>query len=200
MLDRNYHRTEEVEEMRFGAILTEVGYNTAYSLKAYGNLIKHPVTIICNPGSPEEAIKINSALKTLCLKINKNTGQFYGLLIEGLHRRMIFRKLSQVYAPLNEELKVNKEFIIVMIKNKLMSMENLQELSGDPIKISHYIIHNINNYRRLKTFLYICQNWIRDRNLIEELEEIVFEIELFQCSEIKEKIKEDRQKKLCKIY
>ena len=74
-LDSNYHRTEEVEEMRFGAILTEVGYSTAYSLKAYSDLIKHPVTIICNPGSPKEAIKINSALKTLCLKINKNTGQ-----------------------------------------------------------------------------------------------------------------------------
>ena len=79
-------------------------------------------------------------------------------------------------------------------------MEHLQELSiGDDqqsVRISHYIIQSINSYKKLKRFLYICQHWIRDTYLVEELEEIVYKIELWQCQKINEKI----QRKHCVKY
>ena len=58
---------------------------------------------------------------------------FYRLMSEGLHRRTMFHKLSQIYGPLIEEVKVNKDFIIMLINNKLIDMGHLQELtaSGD---------------------------------------------------------------------
>ena len=194
-LDKNFHRTEELQEMRFGAVLTQVGYSTAYSLKAQSDLIKHLVHLICNPGSPEKAININSALKCLCLKINKNADRFYELIREAMHRRMMFQKLSQIYGPLNEEVKqVNQEFLNMMINSNLISMD--QELSG----IANFLVHNINDYQRLKQFLFIVENSVRNLNLIEELKEIVYEIEIYQCGKINDRINEDIEKKLCLLY
>ena len=36
--------------------------------------------------------------------------------------------------------------------------------------------------------------------MIEELQEIVYEIELWQCQKINEKITEDLQKTICELY
>ena len=156
MLDKNFHRTEELQEMRFGAVLTQVGYSTAYNLKAQSDIIKHLVHLICNPGSPEKAININSALKCLCLKINKNADSFYELISEAMHRRMMFQKLSQIYGPLKEEVnQVNQEFLNMMINSNLISMD--QELA----RIALYLVHNINNYQRLKQFLIIVEKCVK---------------------------------------
>ena len=189
-LDRDYNRTDVLENMKWGAFMTKDGFR----LKAPSDLIKHLIWIICNPGSPEEAIKINSALKCLCFKVNENTGRFYDLMSEALHRRMMFYKLSQIYSPLIEEVKVNQEFLNMMINSNLISMD--QELAG----IANFLVHNINDYQRLKQFLFIVENSVRDRNLIEDLEEIVYEIEIYQCGRIEDKIKEDIEKKLCLLY
>ena len=189
-LDRDYNRTDVLENMKWGAFMTKDGFR----LKAPSDLIKHVIWIICNPGSPEEAIKINSALKCLCFKVNENTGRFYDLMSEALHRRMMFYKLSQIYSPLIEEVKVNQEFLNMMINSNLISMD--QELAG----IANFLVHNINDYQRLKQFLFIVENSVRDRNLIEDLEEIVYEIEIYQCGRIEDKIKEDIEKKLCLLY
>ena len=189
-LDRDYNRTDVLENMKWGAFMTKDGFR----LKAPSDLIKHLIWIICNPGSPEEAIKINSALKCLCFKLNENTGRFYNLMSEALHRRMMFYKLSQIYSPLIEEVKVNQEFLNMMINSNLISMD--QELAG----IANFLVHNINDYQRLKQFLFIVENSVRDRNLIEDLEEIVYEIEIYQCGRIEDKIKEDIEKKLCLLY
>ena len=113
---------------------------------------------------------------------------------EALHRRMMFYKLSQIYSPLIEEVKVNQEFLNMMINSNLISMD--QELAG----IANFLVHNINDYQRLKQFLFIVENSVRDRNLIEDLEEIVYEIEIYQCGRIEDKIKEDIEKKLCLLY
>ena len=198
MLDKHYLKTEQVEEAMFGAVVAKMGYY----LKASSELIKRLVTIICNPGSPEEALRINSALKTLCIRNNK-AGRFYNLLSEGLHRRMMFYKLSQIYTPLIEEVRVNKDFLIMLINNQLIEMDHLQELtngSDQDMKISHYIIHNVNSYRKLKKFLCIVQNWVRDTNMVEQIEEIIFDLEMFQCAKINDKITTASQKILCELY
>ena len=196
-LNKHYLRTEDVEQMMFGATQSELGYN----LKAYSYLIDHLIKIICNPSSPEESLRINTALKTLCMKVGDNAGRFYHLLSEGLHRRMIFNKLSQIYGSLAEEIKVNKELLIMLINNKFIDMNHMNELSfgvdgnEQAVRIAHYLIHNVNNYCRVKNFLYIIQGWTRDNNLIEDLEEIVYDIEMYQYLKIKEKIQGDMQKK-----
>ena len=194
MLDKHYLKTEQVEEAMFGAVVAEMGYY----LKAPSELIKRLVTIICNPGSPEEALRINSALKTLCIR-NNNVGRFYNLLSEGLHRRMMFYKLSQIYTPLIEEVRVNKDFLIMLFNNDLIQMDHLQEVY-DETSIAHYIIHNINDHSRLKKFCFFVQHWVRDTNMIEQLKEITFEIEMFQCANLNQKITEDSKQKLCLLY
>ena len=203
-LDSSYLKTEDVTKMRYGATRSEQGY---LNLKAQSDLVKMLLNIITNPGSPEDAVRINTALKTLCKKLYDDTGKFYDLIHEGMHQRMLFQKLSQIYGPLIEEIKVNKEFLIMLINNKLMTMEHLEELSRDgcdgnteAMRIGHYIIHNVNHHHRLKNFLYIVQGWVRDRNLIEDLEEIVFDIEMVQCNKLDDKIREDFVKTLCEIY
>ena len=199
-LDQHYLRTDDVTKMMFGASITECGY---FNLKARSDLVKHLVQLITNPGSPEEALKINSALKTLCRKVNNNAVKFYGMVSEGMHGRLIFQKLSQVYAPLIEEIKTNKEFLIMLINNQLIEMDHLQELtngSDQDMKISHYIIHNVNSYRKLKKFLCIVQNWVRDTNMVEQIEEIIFDLEMFQCAKINDKITTASQKILCELY
>ena len=139
------------------------------------------------------------------MKVHNDAGRFYALISEGLHRRMMFQKLSQIYGPLIEELKVNNEFLIMMINTKLIDTDHLQEISGEDgdvqaMKMAHYIIHNINHYPRLKNILFIVQDWARDRNLIEDLKDIVFEIEIVKCKKINERIQEDSEKTVCEIY
>ena len=89
-LNKEFHETDVLEEMKFGAILTEVGYSIAYNLKAQSDLIKHLIKIICNPGSEEVVVKINSALKCLCLKVDGNTNRFYSLMSDAMYKRMMF--------------------------------------------------------------------------------------------------------------
>ena len=108
-LDKHYLKTEDVTKIQYGAVRSEQGY---LNLKAQSDLVKMLLKIICNPGSPEESLRINTALKTLGMKVDDNAGRFYQLLSEGLHRRMIFNKLSQIYGSLAEEIKVNKELLI----------------------------------------------------------------------------------------
>ena len=180
-------------KIQYGAVRSEQGY---LNLKAQSDLVKMLLKIICNPGSPEESLRINTALKTLGMKVDDNAGRFYQLLSEGLHRRMIFNKLSQIYGSLAEEIKVNKELLIMLI-NIFIDMNHMNELSfgvdGNE-RIAHYLIHKVNDYCRVKNFLYIIQGWTRDKNLIEDLEEIVYDrpIEMYQCLKIEEKIQEDR--------
>ena len=204
MLDKHYLKTVDLNKVKYGATKHEEhGYLT---LKAQSDLIKLVCNVICNIGSPEEGLRINSALKTLCMMVDGNANRFYGLMSEGLHRRMIFQKLSQIYGPLTEEIKVNKELLIMLINNKLITIDHINELSYgvdgnvQASRIAHYIIHNVNHYRRVKNLLYIVQNWVRDKNLVENLEEIVFDIEMCQCSKIEDKIKEDMTKSLCELY
>ena len=203
-LNKEFHETDVLEEMKFGAILTEVGYSIAYNLKAQSDLIKHLIKIICNPGSEgsEVVVKINSALKCLCLKVNGNTDRFYSLMSDAMYKRMMFQKISQIFLPLIEEVKVNKEFLNCMINSKLIDLNHLNQLTGNEqsMKIAHYIVNNVNDIRRLKQFLYIVKNWVRDRNLIEDLEETAYEIVIYQCGRIENKIKEDIEKKLCLLY
>ena len=94
----------------------------------------------------------------------------------------------------------------MMINNKRIDMDHLKEMYDDgcdgntqAMKIAHYIIHNINHYHRLKNFLFIVQGWVNYRNLIEILEDIVFEIEFIQCNKIEKKIQEDFVKHIVKI-
>ena len=119
---------------------------------------------------------------------------------------MLFQKLSQICGPLTEEIKINKEFVIMLINNKLMDMRHLQELSDgvdsdtQVLRIAHYIIYNVNHIQRLKNFLFIVQNWVRDQNLVEDLEDIVFDIEMCQWPKIHDKIQTDTKSKICELY
>ena len=199
-LEKSYHRTINLSKMMYGAKQSEHGY---LNLKARSDLVKHLVQLLTNPGSQEEATQMNSALKALNQKLKGNTTRFYNMLSEGVHRRMLFQKLSQIYAPLIEEVKTNKEMLIMMLNNKLNEMNHLQELSGHdetPVRIAHYIIHSVNSYQKLNTFTYICQTWCRDTNMIEQLLDITFEIQMFQCSKLQDKITEDSKKIICEIY
>ena len=191
-LDRYYQPTEDVEQMAFGAVVTDMGY----ILKAQSDLIKDLVKIICNFGSSEEGIRINSALKSLNKEKNNNAALFYSILSEGLHRRMLFCKLSQIFTQLIEEVKVNQDLLITL--NELIDLTSHQDQSAE--KIAEYIVIKINTYSLVKRFVYICQQRVRDRNLIEELEEIAYEIEVYQCSRLNEKLSQDSEKKLCLIY
>ena len=105
-LDKSYLRTNDLSKMMYGAKLSEHGYP---NLKARSDLVKHLVQLLTNPGSPEEATKMNTALKVLNQKLKGNTTRFYDMLSEGVHQRMLFQKLSQIYAPLIEEVKTNKK-------------------------------------------------------------------------------------------
>ena len=203
MLDKSYLKTDDLTRVMYGATRSAEGY---LKLKAQSDLIQLLINIICNPGSPEEGVKINTALKTLCRKVDGNANRFYALLSEGLHRRMLFQKLSQIYGPLSEEIKINKELLIMLINNKLISLDHLNQLSygvdgnQQACRIADYIIHNVNHYRRVKNFLFIIQEWTRDTNLVEDLEDIVFNIEMYQCKKLEDKIKEDMNNILCEIY
>ena len=76
----------------------------------------------------------------------------------------------------------------------------LSSFSDWNVKVAHYLIHNVNNYYRLKVFLFVIQNWCHDRNLIKLLEEISFEMELVQANKLQQKVEEDIMEKMCLIY
>ena len=199
-LDQSLVKTTVPEEMKFGATLNDQGYWTNRSANF---LLQHLVKLISNPGSPEEAVKINTALKTLCIKQNGSSYKFYEMVLEGTHQRMLFQKLSQICGPLEDEIKINTELIIMLINSHLLTLQHFQELStfqDCATKIAHYLIHNVNRLHRLNAFLYIIQNWCRDNNLIQLLEEVVFDVEMIQSVNIQQNIEDDMKKTLCEMY
>ena len=198
-LDRACVKTNILSEMKHCAYRTELGLN----LMAPSRVAEHLVGLLTNPGSPEEAYRMNSALKALDIIKNGNAVKFYTLVKEAMERRLLFQKMSQIYAPLIEEVKVNKEFLIVLVNNRLIDLAHLEELSGNdqtPIRTAHYIIHNINSLKKLSKFSFLCEKWCRDVNMVEMIFEIQFEIEMFQLSKIDDLIEKDGQKKICLIY
>ena len=143
-LDRSYLKTQDLTEMKYAATQNEYGYN----LMAPSAVVNCLVQLLTNPGSPEEAYKMNTALKTLDIKKNGNSEKFYELLEEALSRTLLFQKMAQIYSPLTEEVKTNKELIrpIILVNNKLIDMTHLEELAGSSdteLRIAHYIIHNL---------------------------------------------------------
>ena len=199
-LDENLRSTKKKEEMVYGAVRNEQGL---WQKRSVDYLLCHLLKIISNPGSGEEATKINTAIKTLTKKQHGESSDFYKILSEGLHRRALFQKMSQIAGLLSDEIQVNSEFLIIMINNELLTMKHLQELTESPdrpVKIAHYLIHNENTYHRLKVFIFCVKNWCRDTNLIELVEEIGFEMEMIQSVKLQQKVEEDQPKKLCLIY
>ena len=196
-LDSSCVKTRELQFMKHVATRSAMGLH----IMDHSAAINYLVQLITNPGSPDEAYTINTALKTLDLKKNQNTRSFYEMLGEAMTRRLMFTKLSQVYAPLIEEYKTNKELIVMLINNKLLDFAHVQELGGDEMKLAHYTIHNINSYRKLRRFSQILSRWwCRDTNLIELVYEITFDIECYQMTKIEDRIGEDMKKKACLIY
>ena len=199
-LDQNLRTTKEGTQMKYGATRNSQGL---WENRSTDFLLTHLIRIISNPGSPEEAININSAIKCLTIKQHGTSADFYKILSEGLNRRMIFQKLSQIMGPLSDEIEVNSEFLMMLINNELLTMRHLEELSSFQdrnFKIAHYLIHNVNNYHRLSVFLFCVQNWCRDTNLIELMEDISFEMEIVQSQKLQQKVDEDITRKLCLIY
>ena len=195
-LDVHCLQTEELEKMRHLATKSQFGF----SLMAPSRAVEYFVQLITNPVSPEEAYKINTALKTLDLKKNGNTQQFYALMGEAMARRLIFTKLSQIYCPLIEEYKSNKKLLIMLTNNKLLDLNHIQELNVDQMKLAHYTIHNVNSRIKLQRFSQIISRWCRDTNLIELVFEINFELACYQMAKLDERITEDAKKNACLIY
>ena len=91
----------------------------------------------------------------------------------------------------------------MLINSHLLTLQHLQELStfqDRATKIAQYLIHNVNHLLRLNSFLYIIQNWCRDNNLIQLLEEVVFDVEMIQSVNIQQNIEDDMKKTLCEMY
>ena len=195
-LDASCLKTRELQHMKHVATRTQLGLHIMDPSK----VISYLVNIITNPGSPEEAYQINTALKTLDLKKNNNTERFYDMLEDVMVRRLLFTKLSQVYCLLIQEYKTNKEVIITLINNRLLDFNHVQELNGDEMKLSHYTIHNINSYNKLRRFTKIISRYCRDTNLIELVFEINFEFECYHMAKIGDTITEDIKKNACFIY
>ena len=198
-LDRSYVKTQDLTEMKYAATQNEYGYN----LMAPSAVVNCLVQLLTNPGSPEEAYKMNTALKTLDVKKNGNSEKFYELLEEVLSRRLLFQNMAQIYSPRIEEVKTNKELIIILVNNKLIDMTHFEELAGSSdteLRIAHYIIHNINSYRKLGCFAYLSGSWSRDSNMVEQVLEIQFEIECFQMARLEDLINQDEKRKACLIY
>ena len=133
------------------------------------------------------------------MKFDNNTRRFYELLAEGMHCSMIFNKLSQIYGSLTEEIKVNKELLITLINNKLIDLNHLNELSygvdgNEQVgRIAHYLIHNVNHYRRLKNFLFFHSRVDQGHQLGGRFRRDL-DIETFPCKKIEEKIEADMAK------
>ena len=199
-LDQHLLETEDVNQMKFAATINDQGL---WTNRCTENIVLHLTNMIAKPGTVEEVTRINSALKVLCMKKFGNTSKFYGLMSEGINRRMIFQKMCQLAGPLEDEIATNTEFLIMLVNRKLVDLDHLHQLSSftdRSTKIAHYIIHNINHSHRLKIFLYIVQNWCVDRNLIELTEEIAFDVEIVQSPHIERKITDDMKQRICDIY
>ena len=144
-LDQYLRATTNHDDMKFGATRNNQGL---WQSRTVDYLLNHLIRIISNPGSPDEAAKINTAIKSLTIKQHGNSSDFYQILSEGLHRRMLFQKLSQIAGPLADEIQVNSELLVMLINRELLTMKHLQELSSFTdrnVKISHYLVHNVNN-------------------------------------------------------
>ena len=199
-LDKDLRTTTEAKNMVYGAIRNKSGL---WQNRSVDFLLEHIVKIISNPESPDEAARINTAIRTLTIKKHGDASDFYKVLSEGLHRRALFQKMCQIAAPLADEIAVNSELLIMFINRDLMMMKHLQELStfsDRNNKVANYVIHNVNNYYRLSVFLFVIQNWARDTNLIELVEDIAFDMEVIQANKLNTKVEEDKMKKLCLIY
>ena len=83
MLDEHYLKTTDLAKVKFGATRSEYGY---LNLKATSYIVNYLVKLITNPGSPKEALEINTALKSLSKKHDQSR-KFCAMLHEGLHRR-----------------------------------------------------------------------------------------------------------------
>ena len=81
-LDQSLVKTTVPEEMKFGVTLNDQGY---WKNRSANFLLQHLVKLISNPGLPEEAVKINTALKTLCIKQNGSSSKFYEMVSEATH-------------------------------------------------------------------------------------------------------------------
>ena len=182
-LDASCLKTRELQHMKYVATRTQLGLH----IMNPSTVVSYLVKIITNPGSPEEAYQINTALKN------------NDMLEDVMVRRLLFTKLSQVYWPLIQEYK-NKEVILTLINNRLLDFNHVQELNGDEMKLSHYTIHNINSYNKLRRFTKIISRYCRDTNLIELVFEINFEFECYHISKIGDTITEDIKKNACFIY
>ena len=199
-LDADLKTTNEGRKMEHGATHNEYG---VWTKRTMDYLLQHIIKIISNPGSPDEAAKINTALKTLTISEHNRSDDFYKLISEGLMRRTLFQKLCQIAAPLADEIAVNSELLIMCINRELLTMKHLQELSNYEDrnhKIANYLIHNVNNFYRLSVFLFVIQNWARDTNLIELLEDISFDMEVIQAKKMGDKVEVDKLQRLCLIY
>ena len=199
-LDRDLRSTKDHRLMVYGATHNNFGL---WQNRTVDYLLEHIIKIISNPGSPDEAAKINTAIKTLTIKQHDRSDDFYKLISEGLLRRTLFQKLCQIAGPLADEVAVNSELLIMCINRELMTMQHLKELSNFSDrneKVANYLIHNVNNLYRLSVFLFVIQNWARDTNLIELVEDIAFDVEVIQSKKLGDKLEEDKLKKLCLIY
>ena len=200
VLNEHLVKTTNVEEMRYAATRNDYGVWTS---RTTDFIVLHLTNLISSPGTVDEVTRINTALKCLCINKLGNVTQFYKLISEGYQRRMMYQKLCQIAGPLEDELKTNSEFLITLVNRKLIAMEHLHQLSTFPDrakKSSHYIIHNINHLERLKIFLFAVQNWCCDRNLIELVEDISFDIEMIELAKIDQKIIYDKSLTICDIY
>ena len=200
ILNEHLVKTTNVEDMRFAATRNNYGVWTS---RTTDFIVQHLTNLISSPGTVYEATRINTALKCLCIKKLGNATEFYKLICEGYQTRMIYQKMCQIAGPLEDELKTNSEFLIALVNGKLINMDHLQQLSSfpdRPKKITHYIIHNINHLERMKKFLFTVQNWCCDRNLIELVEDISFDIEMMETAKIDQKILYDTSLTICDIY
>ena len=195
-LDEACIKTRDISRMKHAATRKPLGL----CIMTTGEVIRLLMNIITNPGSPHQAYQINSALKTLDIKKNQSSHKFYEMMGEAMTRRLLFTKLAQIYAPLIQEYKKNKEVLIMLINNKLLDLSHVQELNGDMAELAHYTIHNVNTYRKLINFNQIISRCCVDTNLIELLFEITLDLESYQMAKLKDQLKDDMTETACFLY
>ena len=67
---------------------TDVGYWTKCSGE---ELIAQLIRVLTTPTCAEEEVRVNTALKVLCMRRNAgHAGKFHTLMSEGLHRKLIY--------------------------------------------------------------------------------------------------------------
>ena len=132
-----------------------------------------------------------------------NPGRFYTLMSEGLHRRMIFQKLTQIIDLLEDEIKINKDLLISLVNNQIITLKDLVNNTNNQEKyrtITYTVICQVNHPTKLKNFVNILQNRSIDKHLTELMEEILFQIEMYQSVKIEDRIMEDYASGLCQLY